>query len=163
MSNAVVAFVILMLILIVYYFSKDKEPTLYERLGGIYVIAKVVDRFSERVLQNPQVGIASPNPYLKEWAKTRSDRLPGLKFMRTLWLCDVAGGPYTYVPTKSGRNYLGLERAHCPLRVTPTEFDVVAHELSITLDEFGVPPKEKQEVLAAFAAHKNEVTMCSAS
>ena len=27
-----------------------------------------------------------------------------------------------------------------------------------TLDHFGVPPREKDEVLAAFAAHKGEVT-----
>jgi len=34
----------------------------------------------------------------------------------------------------------------------------VAAELGRTLDFFKVPPREKGEVLAAFAAHKNEVT-----
>jgi hemoglobin len=34
----------------------------------------------------------------------------------------------------------------------------VAGVLSRTLDEFGVPQREKDEVLGAFAAHKPEVT-----
>ena len=38
------------------------------------------------------------------------------------------------------------------------EFDEVAAELGRTLDFFKVPTREKGEVLAAFAAHKNEVT-----
>ena len=40
----------------------------------------------------------------------------------------------------------------------PAEFDEVAAELGRTLDFFKVPKREKSEVLAAFAAHKDEVT-----
>ena len=40
----------------------------------------------------------------------------------------------------------------------PAEFDEVAAELGRTLDFFKVPKREKAEVLAAFAAHKDEVT-----
>ena len=43
-------------------------------------------------------------------------------------------------------------------RITSDEFDTVAAELSHALDAFNVPEREKQEVLAAFAAHKDEVT-----
>ena len=43
-------------------------------------------------------------------------------------------------------------------RITSDEFDTVAAELSYALDAFNVPEREKQEVLAAFAAHKDEVT-----
>lgn len=31
------------------------EPTLYERLGGIFAIAAVVDNFSDRLLKNPEI------------------------------------------------------------------------------------------------------------
>jgi hemoglobin len=41
---------------------------------------------------------------------------------------------------------------------TPEEFDAVAGELAGALDFFNVPQREKDEVLEAFAAHKNEVT-----
>jgi hemoglobin len=51
-----------------------------------------------------------------------------------------------------------LEEAHRELKISPAEFDEVAAELGRTLDSFKVPEREKGEVLAAFAAHKGEVT-----
>jgi hemoglobin len=86
------------------------------------------------------------------------DRLPGLKFMRTLWVCNVAGGPLSFAATKPGSTPLGPEEAHREFRITPKEFDEVAAELGRTLDHFGIPSRKKDEVLAAFAAHKVEVT-----
>src|SRR5262249_53250839 len=84
--------------------------------------------------------------------------LPGLKFMRTLWVCNVAGGPFEYTPVRPGSTTLGLEEAHRTLKISPAEFDEVAAELARTLDFFHIPRREKDEVLAAFAAHKDEVT-----
>jgi hemoglobin len=78
--------------------------------------------------------------------------------MRTLWLCDVAGGPFSCAATKPGSTPLGLEEARHELHISPEEFDEVAAELGRTLDHFGVPARAKGEVLAAFAAHKREVT-----
>jgi len=138
--------------------STMAEPSLYERLGGVFAIAAVIDHFSDAVVQNPIVGQASKNPELREWHTNQLDRLPGLKFMRTLWVCNVAGGPLSFTATKPGRTPLGLEEAHRDLHISPEEFDEVAAELGRTLDHFGVPPREKDEVLAAFAAHKGEVT-----
>jgi hemoglobin len=134
------------------------EPSLYERLGGVFAIAAVVDHFSDAVVQNPIAGRGSNNPQLRDWSNNEPDRLPGLKFMRTLWVCDVGGGPFTFAATKPGSTPLGLEEAHRELRISPEEFDEVAAELGRSIDHFGVPPREKDEVLAAFAAHKGEVT-----
>ena len=134
------------------------ESSLYDRLGGAFAIAAVVDRFSDALIKNPKVGQGSPNPALSEWSTHSLDRLPGLKFMRTLWVCDVSGGPITFNATRPGSTALGLEEAHRDLRIAPEEFDEVAAELSRTLDSFGIPQGEKDEVLAAFAAHKGEVT-----
>ena len=134
------------------------ESSLYERLGGAFAIAAVVDHFSESVVKNPVVGQTSENPALRDWHTKSLERLPGLKFMRTLWVCDVAGGPQQYVATEPGSTALGLEEAHRELRISPAEFDEVAAELARTLDFFEVPEQEKDEVLAAFAAHKGEVT-----
>ena len=78
------------------------ESSLYERLGGAFAIAAVVDHFSEAVVQNPIVGQKSENPRLREWHTNNLGRLPGLKFMRTLWVCNVAGGPQQYAATKPG-------------------------------------------------------------
>jgi hemoglobin len=134
------------------------DESLYDRLGGAFAIAAVIDRFSDALIRNPVVGQESSNPQLAEWHTRSLDRLPGLKFMRTLWVCDVAGGPITYTGTRPGAEPLGLEEAHRTLRISPEEFDEVAAELARTLDALGVPEHEKGEVLAAFAAHKAEVT-----
>jgi hemoglobin len=133
------------------------EPTLYDRLGGAFAIAAVIDHFSDAVVQNPIVGQKSQNPDLREWHTNNLGRLPGLKFMRTLWVCDISGGPQQYAATKPGSTPLGLEEAHRELKISPAEFDEVAAELARTLDVFKVPEQEKGEVLAAFAAHKDEV------
>lgn len=134
------------------------EKSLYERLGGVFAIAAVVNHFSDAIIKNPIVGQGSKNPQLNAWHTQQLDRLPGLKFMRTLWLCNVAGGPFEFVATSPGRTALGLEEAHREFQITPDEFDEVAAELGRSLDHFKVPQDEKDEVLAAFAAHKGEVT-----
>jgi hemoglobin len=134
------------------------EPSLYDRLGGSFTIAAVVDHFSDAIVENPIVGRQSENPRLREWHTSNLGRLPGLKFMRTLWVCEVAGGPQRYAGTRPGSTSLGLEEAHRELKISPAEFDEVAAELARTLDAFDVPEQEKGEVLAAFAAHKDEVT-----
>ena len=142
--------------------AQDKKTTseksLYERLGGVFAISAVVDHFSDAVVKNPIVGQGSKNPQLREWHTKNLGRLPGLKFMRTLWVCNVSGGPYQFTATKPGKTPLGLEEAHRDLRISPAEFDEVAAELGRTLDFVKVPKREKDEVLAAFAAHKDEVT-----
>jgi hemoglobin len=134
------------------------QKSLYERLGGVFVVAAVIDHFSDAVVKNPIVGQDSKNPALREWHTKQLGRLPGLKFMRTLWVCNVAGGPFEYAGTRPGMTVIGLEEAHRRLRISSEEFDEVAVELGRTLDAVGVPEHEKGEVLAAFAAHKNEVT-----
>jgi len=136
-----------------------QQKSLYDRLGGVFAIAAVIDHFSDNVVKNQTSGRGSDNPALREWSTEKvATRLPGLKWMRTLWVCDVAGGPFKFNATRPGATVLGLEEAHRDLRITSEEFDAVAGELAKSLDHFGVPAKEKDEVLAAFAAHKPEVT-----
>jgi hemoglobin len=134
------------------------EGTLYERLGGAFRIAEIVNYFSDKVVENPLVGQTSANPRLQAWHTERLDRLPGLKFLRTIWVCSLAGGPFDFIATRPGQTEFGLEEAHRELQIAPEEFDEVAAELGRALDHFDVPAKEKGEVLAGFVAHKHEVT-----
>jgi len=138
--------------------AKASGDSLYDRLGGIFAIAGVVNYFSDQIIDDPVAGARSSNPALREWHTKQLDRLPGLKFMRTLWVANVSGGPFQYTPTRPGNTNLGLEEAHRNLKISPKEFDAVAAVLSRSLDHFAVPKQEKSEVLAAFAAHKSEVT-----
>ncbi len=134
------------------------EKSLYDRLGGIFAIAAVVNKFSDALIDNPVVGKNNKtNPFLRDWHTNKLDRLPGLKFMRTLWVAEISGGPYKYTPTKPGKCPMSLENAHMQFRISPEEFDAVAKELKNALDFYKVPEKEQGEVLAAFASHKPDV------
>jgi hemoglobin len=121
------------------------EKSLYDRLGGVNAISMVVDRFSDEIVKNPKLNV---NPALKKW--NGEGKLPGLKFMRTLWLCEVAGGPFKYTGKPMGE-------AHENLHISSEEFDEVGAEIAGALDHFKVPQREKDEVLAAIVARKAEV------
>jgi hemoglobin len=122
-----------------------EQQSLYERLGGVNAIAMVVDRFSNAIIENPKL---QENPALREW--NESGQLAGLKFMRTLWACEVTGGPFQY----TGKE---LDEAHEHLHITSEEFDEVGAEIDRALDLFNVPEPEQQEFLAAIVARKDEV------
>jgi len=122
-----------------------QQQSLYERLGGINAIAMVVDRFSDQIVANPKLNV---NTKLKDW--NTKGQLEGLKFMRTLWICQAAGGPFQY----TGKD---MHEAHKDLHITPGEFDEVGVEIGRALDHFGVAEREKRELLAAVVARKGEV------
>src|SRR5215213_7641117 len=128
------------------------EPGLYDRLGGIFAISAVVDRFSDAIITNPKLNI---NPALKEWNETEAAvRLPGLKFMRTLWIASLAGGPFEYTG-------LPLEDAHKEFHLTADEFSEVGAEIVRALDYYKVPEKEKQEFVDAYMKSMSEVVTAS--
>lgn len=124
------------------------EPTLYERLGGYFAIAAVVDRFSNEIIKNPKL---NENPALKMWNTAEAaNRLPGLKFGRTLWIAAAAGGPFEYTG-------LPLEEAHRDFNLTAEEFEEVGAEIVRALDYFKVPEREKQELVEAYMKSMPEV------
>ena len=129
-----------------------EEPSLYDRLGGIFAIAAVVDRFSDAIITNPKL---NENPALKAWNETEAEfRLPGLKFGRTQWVASLAGGPYQYTG-------LPLEEAHKDLHLTAEEFAEVGAEIIRALDFYQVPEREKQELVDAYMTAMPEVVTAS--
>ncbi len=165
-----VAVIIVIILIVIYMFRKGirttlgymgiMRPTLYERLGGVYAIAGVINHFSDALISNPIVGKDSPNEKLRDWHRNQLTRLPGLKFMRTLWVCDQAGGPYSFIPTVKSPLCpftSALTVAHSNLGISVVEFDEVANELERTLDHFNVPLDEKRELLSIFAGHKGHI------
>jgi hemoglobin len=128
--------------------SAPTEPTLYDRLGGYFGIAAVVDRFSDKILRNP---ILRKNPALRRWNRTQAEtRLPGLKFGRTLWIAAAAGGPFVYTG-------LPLSEAHEEFNLTAEEFAEVGAEIVRALEFYGVPEREQQELVAAYRASMSDV------
>jgi hemoglobin len=128
------------------------EPTLYDRLGGYFAIAAVVNRFSDAIITNPKL---NENPALKAWNETQAEaRLPGLKFGRTLWIASVAGGPFEYTG-------LPLRDAHAELNLTADEFAEVGAEIVRALEFYGVPEPEQQELVDAYSASMTDVVTAS--
>ena len=98
---------------------QKKDKSLFDKLGGIFSIATVIDRFSEEILKNPIVGKNSPNPQLRDWSRNQVDeRLPGLKLQRTLWVASITGGPFKFTATRPGKNELDLTEAHKKLKIS---------------------------------------------
>jgi hemoglobin len=108
------------------------EQSLYDRIGGMNALSMVVDRFSDEIVKNPKLNV---NPELKEW--NEKGQLPGLKFRRTLWLCETAGGPFKYMGKPMGE-------AHEDLHITSEEFDEVGAEIARALDHFKVPDRRSR-------------------
>jgi hemoglobin len=125
--------------------------SLYERLGGIYLIALLVDRLAHTIGENPKVGKGSKNPELVDYFSNKLDRHPGFKFMVTLWVAAATGGPFEY----TGKNMVD---AHFNFRIKPDEFDEVAAELRRALEYYKVPEREKEETMSIFMAYRDEVT-----
>jgi hemoglobin len=130
------------------------EQSLYDRVGGIFAIAAVVDRFSDEIITNPKL---NENPALQDWnAEDASGRLPGLKFMRTLWMAAAAGGPFSYTG-------LPLHDAHLQFHLSSEEFAEVGTEIVRALDYYQVPEREKGELVAAYNLAMPEVVQSGSS
>jgi hemoglobin len=124
------------------------EPSLYDRVGGIFAISAVVNRFSDEIIKNPKLNV---NPALKAWNEDEAEtRLPGLKFMRTLWVAALAGGPFEYTG-------LPLSKAHTRFHLTSDEFDEVGAEIVRALQYYKVPETEIDLLVEAYMLSKPDV------
>lgn len=135
--------------------AKAEEPktekSLYDRLGGAYSIASVVDDFIERLLVNDTL---NANPAIKE-ARARVPKA-GLKFRVTSLVCQVTGGPEKY----TGRS---MKEAHKNLNITEKEWQAMAADFKKTLDQFKVPEKEQGELIAIVESTKKDIVVASAT
>jgi hemoglobin len=121
------------------------QPSLYERLGGAYSIATVVDDFIERLLVNATL---NKNPAIKE-ARVRVPKA-GLKFHVTALVCEVTGGPCKY----TGRT---MKESHQRLNITQAEWDAMVADFKVTLNRFKVPQREQQELITIVGGTKNDI------
>ena len=127
--------------------KKEKEKPLYDRLGGVYAIASVVDDFIERLLVDD---ILNANPAIKE-ARARVPK-PGLKYRVTELVCEVTGGPQKY----TGRS---MKDSHKHLNITEKEWDAMVTDFKVTLDKFKVPNKEQDELIGIVGTTKADIVM----
>ena len=116
--------------------AEQSNSTLYERLGGVYSIAVVVDDFVDRVMADPRL---NANPAVDE----AHHKVPpaGFKYLVTEMVCWASGGPQKY----TGRS---MADSHRHLNITPKEWDAFMDDFQQTMDKFKVPAAERGELKA---------------
>jgi hemoglobin len=121
--------------------------SLYERLGGIYPISVVVDTFIDLLLVND---VLNANPAINEARK----RVPaaGLKFQVTSLVCQQTGGPCKY----TGR---GMKESHAHLNISEKEWQVMLMDFHRTLNNYGVPANEQQELVVIVESTKKDIVV----
>jgi hemoglobin len=114
--------------------SNNLKPSLYERLGGVYSIASVVDDFIDRIMSDPKL---NANPLVDE-AHHRVSKA-GFKYLVTEMVCWATGGSQQY----SGRS---MYDSHAHLNISREEWQVFLDDFQLSLDKFNVPLAEQQEL-----------------
>jgi hemoglobin len=122
-------------------------PSLYDRLGGVYNIATVVDDLIDRIMVDPRL---NANPRVDEAHHRVAPA--GFKFLVTEMVCWAAGGPQQY----SGRP---MGDSHRDLMITEAEFQAFMDDFQQTLDKFQVPQAERDELNAIVESTKDGVVV----
>ena len=121
--------------------------SLYERLGGVYAIAAVVDDFIDRIMTDPRL---NANPKVDE-AHRKVSRA-GFKYLVTQQVCHATGGPQRY----TGRS---MRDSHAHLDIAEPEWQAFLDDLQQTFNKFNVPRPEQAELFAIVASTKNDIVM----
>ena len=124
-----------------------EQPSLYDRLGGVYNIATVVDGLIDRVMADPRL---NANPRVDEAHHRVS--AAGFKYFVTELVCSASGGPQTY----SGRS---MGDAHRHLMITDEEWRAFIDDLQQTFVTFQVPQPEQRELVAIVESTKEAIVI----
>jgi len=123
------------------------QKSLYDRLGGVYAIAAVIDDLIHRVMDNPRL---NANPKVDE-AHHRVSRA-GFKYLLTEMVCGATGGPQQY----TGRS---MRDSHVHLDITEDEWQVFLADLQACLEKFAVPKAEQSEIFALVESTKSDIVL----
>ncbi len=125
----------------------SEKPSLYDRLGGVYNVATVVDDLIDRVMVDPRL---NANPRVDEAHHRVS--AAGFKYLVTEMVCWAAGGPQQY----SGRS---MGDSHRHLMITEGEWQAFMDDFQQTLDRFDVPSPEQDELKAIVESTKEAIVV----
>ncbi|MBD1838734.1 group 1 truncated hemoglobin [Coleofasciculus sp. FACHB-64] len=123
----------------------NSQLSLYERLGGVYNIAAVVDDFIDRIMVDPKL---NANPLVDE-AHHRVSKA-GFKYLVTEMVCWATGGPQQY----TGRS---MHDSHAHLKISPEEWEVFLADFQQSLDKFEVPLTEQKELFDIVASTRQDI------
>ena len=112
--------------------SAAKPKTLYERLGGYDMIAKIVDDFGPKLGKDPKIA-----PLL---AGVSAEHRMRNRQLIVEQICEATGGPCFYI----GRTMLS---SHQGLGITEDHFKQAGALMLETLDKFKIAEPERSELM----------------
>jgi hemoglobin len=125
--------------------ASPAPQSLFDRMGGAYVLAQVVDDFVDTLLADP---VVRANKVVAKAALP--ERKPGFKFQLTSLLCQQSGGPCKY----EGRS---LREAHQGYAVSDREWAAMMKAWSGALARAKVPAAERQELVNILDTAKSDI------
>ncbi|HUQ01335.1 MAG TPA: group 1 truncated hemoglobin [Kofleriaceae bacterium] len=116
--------------------------SLYTRLGEKPAIEAVIDKFLANVVADARINARF----------SHMDEAAVIKLRNHLvdQVCAATGGPCQY----TGKDMVTV---HTKMNVTDAEFDALVEDLVAALDELGVQPTEKGEVLGALGGMRGDI------
>ena len=127
----------------------EEKTSLYNRLGGVYSVATVVDDFIDRIMVDPRL---NANPQVDE----AHHRVPpaGFKYLVTEMVCWATGGPQRY----TGKSMFD---SHAHLKITSQEWEAFLDDFQQTLDKFSVPAEEQAELKAIVDSTRSDIVVAA--
>lgn len=127
--------------------ASDNPLSLYDRLGGVYSIATVVDDLIDRIMGDTRL---NANPQV---AAAHNRIAPaGFKYLVTEMVCWATGGPQSY----TGRS---MRDVHQHLKITDVEWDAFLDDFQQTLNKFNVPQGEQAELKEIVAGTRADIVV----
>jgi len=126
-----------------------EKPSLYDRLGGVYSIATVVDDFINRIMIDPRL---NSNPLVEEAHHRVAPA--GFKYLVTEMVCWATGGPQKY----TGKS---MAESHKDLKITSKEWDAFLDDFQQTLDKFKVSGEQQAELKAIVNSTRADIVIDS--
>jgi hemoglobin len=115
------------------------DKTLYESMGGESVLRTAVDHFADNVQTDDRINFTFAEADI-------------VKFKRLIFeqLCNLSGGPCKY----TGRD---MRTAHAKLSINNAEFNALAEDLYLALDQAGVPYRLQNKLMALLAPMQHQI------
>jgi hemoglobin len=126
-----------------------EKPSLYDRLGGVYSIATVVDDFINRIMIDPEL---NSNPLVQEAHHRVAPA--GFKYLVTEMVCWATGGPQKY----TGKS---MAESHKDLKITSKEWEAFLNDFQQTLNKFKVAAEEQAELKAIVNSTRADIVIDS--
>jgi hemoglobin len=128
--------------------GNDKvELSLYQRLGGYDVIAKVVDEVLRRMREDPKFA---------RFATRSADSRNRARQLLVDLVCGSAGGPCVYI----GRD---MKASHTGLGITKDEWEASLRHTRDALEEQKIGEREQREFVELFERYRRDIVEAPAN